>query len=266
MPNDSVIIKIDGSVSVADFRVVVSAFADLLLALTAETNVEAVVDWIVSDLRAGSTQITGRGTFGNAEGKATVETVVREYENLSRAAREGRIEAFSIPVREAMQSITSVINGKIRRILMSTLDTPDLVAIENRLEEVDSVDAHSTRKEPRPYARAAIKGQIVTLDDKHGVYFTLQEAYTQRHIRCWPGKKQRSNLGRFWEAKTWIIVEGTYMRYGNSPSLTHITDIVELPDAEKGSWRQAIGAAPRGPGAQDISSADAVRKVRDGEA
>ena len=149
---------------------------------------------------------------------------------------------------------------------MGTPDAPEIGRIESPLEEVEYAAAKVIPAQPRPYARAAVKGKIVTLDKKHALYFTLQEAYTERHIRCWPGKEHRAKLGRYFDEGTWIIVEGTFMRYGDKPSLSHITDVVELPRADQGGWRQAIGAAPRGPDAQNISSADAVRKVRDAEA
>lgn len=266
MPKDRVTFKADGIVSVADFRTMVDGFADLMLSLTAETNPDAAVDWMIDELRAGSAAITSRGIYGNVEGRATMEVVVDKYKSLAVDACESRIGQYSPPVREAMEKITGVINGRIPRLFMGTPEEPEFAKIESPIED----DQHNVAKSlppraPRPYARAAVKGQIVTLDEKRSLYFTLQEAYTQRHIRCWPGKEFREKLGEYWAERTWIIVEGTFMRYGDSPSITGITEIAELPHADRGDWRQAVGAAPRGPEAQSISSAEAVRKVRDGE-
>ena len=61
MPKDAVRIKIDGTVSVADFRTIVNGFADLMTALTAETNSEAAVDWVISGLESGSAVLVSRG-------------------------------------------------------------------------------------------------------------------------------------------------------------------------------------------------------------
>jgi hypothetical protein len=266
LAKDSVILKLDGKVSVADFRTVVDAFSDLLMTLTAETNAEAAVDWLLSDLRSGSATLTSRGLFANVEGEHTIDIVVGRYEDLARAAGDGTIDKFSDGVQKAMRSLTSVVNGKIPRVFMGTPDEPELGKIERPIETVEDVNAAQKVIEPRPYNRAAIKGQIVSLDQKHGIYFTLQEAYSYRYVRCYPGKEHRTNLGNYWENRTWVIVEGTYIRYGDIPTMTQITDVVPLPDGAKGGWRAAIGAAPREPQAGEISSADAVRKVRDGQA
>jgi len=266
MPKDSVILKLDGKVSVADFRTAVDAFSDLLMTLTAETNAEAAVDWLVSDLKSGSAVLSSRGLFANAEGENTIRLVVGKYEDLAVAATSGTLDRFSDSVRRAMKSLTSVVNGKIPRVFMGTPEHPELGRIERPIELAEDTTGQKAVVEPKPYSRAAIKGQIVMLDQKHSVYFTLQEAYSYRYVRCYPGKEHRENLGKYWENKTWVIVEGTYMRYGDSPTVTQITDIVALPDGVKGGWRSAVGVAPRGPQSGDISSADAVRKVRDGQA
>jgi hypothetical protein len=265
MPTDSVIIKVDGQVSVADFRTVVDAFADLMLTLTAETDANAVVDWIVSDLSAGSAVLTSKGTFGNPSGQAVVQKVVGKYEELARSAPAGSFDRFSDRVRQAMQSLTSVVNGKIPRLIMGTPDSPELGKLEQRFEEVIGETTQQGAIGPRPHTRAAVKGQIMTLDRKQGLYFTLQEAYGYQYVRCYPNEEYREKVAEYWAKKTWVIVEGTYARFGDKPTMTRISDIIALPDVEKGGWREAVGAAPRGSKASNISSADAVRKVRDGQ-
>ena len=60
--------------------------------------------------------------------------------------------------------------------------------------------------------------------------FTLLEAYTHRLIRCYPRPTDRPKLGEYWSEKTWIIVEGYLLCvYGDHPTISAITDIVELP-------------------------------------
>jgi hypothetical protein len=265
MAKDSVIIKIDGKVTVADFRTVIDAFTDLMLTLTAEANGDAAVEWVVSDLRFGSATIESRAVAGSPEDRETADLVVTRYEALLHAVNRGQIDRFSDPVREAMQAITSVVNGQIPRILMGTPDDPAIAKLDRRLGELPPAEQTVEEAAPRPRTRSAVKGQIVTLDDKRGTNFTLQDAYTQRHVRCYPGKEHRSNLGTYWERKTWVVVEGLYTRYEGKATLTQITDISPLPGGIRGGWRQAVGAAPRSADAQNISSADAVRRVRDAE-
>jgi hypothetical protein len=267
MAKDTVILKVDGNVSVADFRTVVNAFVDLLFTLTAETNAEAPVDWVVDDLRGGSATIVSRALFGNAEGESTVTTVVEKYQRLAVQAHAGRIDEFSDRVIDAMHAMTSVVNGRIPQILMGTPDEPEPLTVTRLHKLADAEEVAPVEIEPRPYSFTAIKGQVVTLDKKHGTYFTLQQSYTGRHIRCYPKRDAkgdlREKLGRYWAEGTVVIVEGRFTRYGSSPTITEIRQILELPPGEPGGWRKAVGAAPRPAGSSDISAAEAVRRVRD---
>lgn len=265
MQNDKVIIKIDGKVSVADFRTVVDAFCDLMITLTAETNSEAAVEWMIADLRASSALLESRGITGNQESEHTVELVIGKYEALAKSAGEGRLERYSDPVQLAVRSISSVINGKIPRILMGTPDRPEIGTLDKRIEAIDAAQAKAIFG-PRNDTRTAVKGQVVLLDQKQTTYFTLREAYGYNLIRCYPSEEHRANLGRYWSDKTWIIVEGTMRRAGDMRTLTQITDIVEMPPEQKGGWRTAVGASPRIADSSSMSAVEAVRKVRDGQA
>lgn len=269
MASDTVILKAEGIVSAADFRVIVDAFTDLIAALTAETNASAAIEWMIDDLRGGSATIVSRAISGNRESEHTAELVVAKWENVAVAANKGALNRFSDRVRGPVQAMSSVINGRIPRLLLGTPEHPTLGSIDRALFD-DVVPDTSLAIVPgvhRLNSRAAVKGQVVTLDDKRSTYFTLQEAYSLQSIRCYPTKEEhRAKLGEYWTKKTWVIVEGTYSRYGGVPTIVGITDIVPLPDDEKGGWRQAVGAAPRRPDAQDITSAEAVRRVRDGKA
>jgi hypothetical protein len=270
MAEDSVVIKLDGKVSAADFRTVVDAFVDLMYALTAEAGAGAAVEWFISDLSGGSARIVSRAEAGNAEGEYTRDRVVDRYKEVALDAAEGRLSRYSDRIRENVRTITSVVNGKIPRVLMGTPEQPELGKIDRPIppeeaeQAVEPTMVEKSPVEPRSYTRAAVKGRIVLLEDKQGISFTLQEAYGGRYIRCYPGDRFRELLGECWKKKnTSIIVEGRYVRYGTHPTLTEITDIVPLPEGTKGGWRQAVGAAPRDPDSQNISSAEAVRRVRD---
>jgi hypothetical protein len=122
----------------------------------------------------------------------------------------------------------------------------DQWAIERRLGDDDGEDPGDP--EPirlRRISRSAVKGQIVTLDQKRVPYFTLREAYTRRHIRCYPDASRKNDLGAYWSSGRWIIVEGTFARHAQPPTLTDITNIVALEQVQEGSWREAIGCSPR---------------------
>lgn len=268
MAKDTIALKLDGNVSLADFSTVVDAFSQLIATLTQETNPDVSIDWNITEMEAGSATIISRGFFGaNQEAMHTVDAVVEKYEHLGRDAERGNLEGYSIFVRERMEQLTSVVNGRIPRVRMGVSKNDWIATIERRLSDETQEVGFKISDLPilRTSARSAIRGQIVTADDKQAVYFTLAEAHTRRFIRCYPGAQWREKIGTFWTTKEYIIVEGTFSRYSNKPTLTNITDIVGMGDVDPDGWREAIGCVPREPDALNLTAAEAVRRVRDAE-
>ena len=136
MTKDSIALKIDGKVSLADFRTVVDAFSELIQTLTQETNPDVTIEWTITDLEGGSATIVSRGFFGgNLEAETAVAAVVEKYQNLGRDAEAGSIDGYSVFVQERMQRITSVVNGRIPRILRGTGKTDWSAAVSHRITE-----------------------------------------------------------------------------------------------------------------------------------
>jgi hypothetical protein len=261
MAKDTVTLKADGVVSIADFHVVVGVMADVLDALTAEaTSNTKTVEWVIDRLKAGSAVVVGRGLAETHRAAGAVEEVVKRYDRLARKAHEGRLDEFSEPIQAAVRKLADLVNGKITQISMKAGDEPVEWAINPspKSQERAGVDV-------RRYARSAVTGQIVTLDEKHALYFTLREAHTGRLIRCYPGRSYKQDISGYWASSTWVIVEGTFSRYTVPPTMYDVTEIVPLESAPRGSWRDAAGCAPRDPDGTSMSSADAVRRVRDGD-
>lgn len=115
----------------------------------------------------------------------------------------------------------------------------------------------------KDFVRTALRGKIVNLTDKKGLCFTLEEQRTKRQVRCYPPHDKRKAIGSYWADKRWIIVEGTFKRHSNKGIMKQITDIVPI-DFIDGTWRDAIGIAPRPKDRADMTSEGAVRKLRDG--
>jgi hypothetical protein len=263
MARDAIKLKVNGKVRVEEFRAVVEAWCDLVTAIAVENGAIERVDWIISHLEAGSAIIETRGLADGPDAEKAVEASIDEYDAVAVAAQEGRLEQFREPIQRAMTDLRSVVNGRIPNIVMITPGRERVV--ERSLEEPGEGGGEVAHVTLRRQTRSAIKGRIRTLDDKQGTYFTLEEAYTRRTIRCYPAAEFKERLGHYWASETWVIVEGTFTRYNEKPTLIHITDIVPLEAMEPESWRQAIGSAPRNPKGSKMTSAEAVRKVRDGE-
>jgi hypothetical protein len=265
MPNDTAIIKADGVVTIAQLRVVVDALLNVLTTLTEEaTSNPGAVEWVVEGLKGGSAKITARGLPGTFNAKNAIGLVIQRYERLARQAHDGVITEFPPSVQDAVKQLVELVDGKVTKVSLGTDDhewgiNPAAIAGLGEAPEI----AHKVGMDVSRYARSAVKGQIVTLDEKNALYFTLREAHTGQLIRCYPEKRHKKELSEYFGTGNWVIVEGTFSRYTTPATMHHITDIVPIGVGKKGTWREAIGCAPRHPDGQDISSADAVRRIRD---
>ena len=275
MADVTVSIKAGGQVTADDLRVAAGTIADLLAALMREAGSDVPVDWVVDKLEAGSAMIRLRPLFASAAGAVLAAAVAQQYDQVGEAASQGRIDGFSPAVQEPLRRAARLVKGPLTSVELGagekatpwTIDPTIAIGEDVAPEGIDvgmAADAvfHT-------YVRTAIKGKIVTLGDKRNTYFTLRRAYTGENVQCYPDGDDvalRSRLSELWRAKAWVLVEGTYNQRTDKPTLHFITDVVPLPPAMPGGWRQAVGAAPRDPAGSTISAADAVRKVRDGEA
>lgn len=255
MARDTIMFRLDGDVSLADFRKAVGAFHDLVEQFTEQAAPNSPpVDWVVSDLRGGSATIEVRGR-GEQE---VVEEVVENVEEVGRFAATNSYEVwhdYPRPIRESVAAMFAMLNGRI----------PSAQLGSSRIEQPVAVEPPDNFKVfKRQSERTSLKGKIVTLDKKRGTYFTLREAFTNRLVRCWPERSLSAKLGDYWENEEWVLVEGDENSFTNKPTLTNISEIIPLGPGKKGGWRCVFGISPRGPGDSDLSAANLVRKARDG--
>ena len=275
MANDVVSIKADGPVTLADLVNAAAALSDLMAAITREAGSDAPVDWLVADLRPGSATVVSRPAFGTVAGKALAALAVSRFEQIARNAHLGRIEGYPPTIQEPLRRAARLLNERVTDVRLGSGVDDESYSIDRSLAEQDQEDDAEQPEYTalRPFVRTSIKGQVVLLDAKKGVYFTLRRAGTGEYVRCYPRQPDaalREQLSNLWKRQAWVIVEGTYTQRRRNrdwiPTLHHITDMVELPAPEPGGWRRAVGVAPRKAGGSDMTAAEAVRKVRDGEA
>lgn len=254
--------RLEGVVSLEDFRTAVNAFASLIDMLTDQADPNAPIEWDIKTLRAGSAFVQVSGTSETAEGELAVEEVRRDYSRIAEIAARRQMSDWAgipRPIREQVAMLTGMLNGRVPRAAMGTNNDEWIVEAPISVEPPTLIQDIEDRKRQR----TSIRGQVVTLDDKRATYFTLKEAFTRRMVRCWPESKYRAMLGEYWSTQAWIVVEGSYNTFTEKPTMTDITDIIPLGAAPPEGWKQAFGIAPRKTGGVQGTSADVVRKVRD---
>lgn len=257
MDRDTITLSLDGEVSLEHFRTAIHSLCELVTLLTEQAIPDAKVEWIVSDLRAGSATVAIRGEPASEEAAAAVADVVESMDEIGRNAAQRSYEVWTgypRAIREHVSTMFGMLNGRVPRAKLGNWV----------IEEPVAVDPPETPARPSVRERLALRGKIVTLDNKRGTYFTLKEAFTDRLIRCWPEPRFRDQLAEYWKTGVWVLVEGYYNTFTNKPTLTEISEIMPLGKAESGGWRRAFGISPRGPGDSKKSVPDLVRKVRDG--
>ena len=270
MSTDIVTIKASGPVSLDDLRVLAASIADLTAALTREAAGAVPIDWRVTGLQYGSAKITARGVPAKLAAIALVASITSRFDDVARAANRGAITGFSPAVQEPIRRAARLINGPVEAVLLGAGDDTAPWPIDHSLADAtdESDDTADDAADLHAYVRTAVKGQVVTLDDKRQLYFTLRRAHTGELVRCYPDRSNvelRKRLSEYWSTGAWVFVEGTYNQQAPTPTLYFITDVIPLPTARRGAWREAAGVAPRPADRGDLSVADAVEGARDAD-
>lgn len=266
MANETVKLKLDGEVSLRDFYTATQALLNLLDEFTAEASSDSAIDWIVTDLEDGSALIECTGIAETEDAASVREFVVVAYDGLATDMALGTLDDYSPRIRNSARELSSVINGRIPRILMSTGDDePKSISVHiepEELEPEENIAAPAPDIQFKKFLRTTVKGEVVLASKAKRHYFTLKQAHTGHQLRCY-AKPDLWHIAYdcLGKANQFVLVEGMFNT--DRKVMTDIKAIVPMPPSSQGGWRLAIGSAPAPDGS--ISTHDAIRKVRDGD-
>src|ERR1700728_1666935 len=102
MAKNTLRIKLDGEVSLADLRTVIDAFNDLIVALSDEAAAGQPILWEIEDLKSGSAVITTRGVFQDESGREAVESVISEYDRIAESVATDQPGFLSARTRDSI--------------------------------------------------------------------------------------------------------------------------------------------------------------------
>lgn len=252
MARDTVTLALDGDVPLKLFARAVGDFSELVNALSDEVA-GADVQWVVDDLQIGSTVATVRGESEEVE---AVERIVVAYAAVGRALQRAEPIPYSPRVVKHARAITSILNGTIPSI---RFETPDEDAtIYSPLGEP------ATRSARTVTAYGAVEGRIETLTRRKGLRFTLYDTLNDKAVSCYLQEKQDELMRGAWGRRA--IVEGWVGRdaaTGRPLTIRRVSHVEILSEVESGAYRRARGVVPLG--ADGLSAAEAIRRVRDAE-
>lgn len=256
----TVTFALDGEVTLAEFSKAVERLRRLMDRLGKDAAESRQIEWIIVGLDAGSATATLEGT---APPDVDVLPVIRAYEDVGKALESGQpIRGRSLGVKRAARQIANLVGGRITAIRFETADTgaiiraarPASAAEGARVQELQPVEVHP--------AYGSVRGRIETVARRGGLRFTLYELNTDRAVGCYLAPEFESIMREMWGRLA--IVEGVVSRdpfTGDPVTVRQVSRVVQLPERQPGSWREAIGAAPALPGS--ISPEAAIRRGRD---
>jgi hypothetical protein len=262
MANDSLTLVLNGEVSLTTYVQALQGLKELIDSLQSEIQPEAKIDWLVDDLEKGSAIATFRGDAVKGKDRKVVEKVVLGFEDVGRWLQNGTQLKHSEHVAKAAQKIVSVIEGPIQsvRFVTEALDA-DVYKKSGKLGVV-TVNQPITPLISR-VSHGSVRGKVQTISNRNGLRFTLYDAYDDRPILCFIAPGNEDVMKNAWGKLA--IVEGMIRRdatSGKPTTIREIRNVVVLK--QSGSYRDAIGAAPRRK--RDLLSPEqAIRRMRDAE-
>ncbi len=252
MSNDSITLALDGEVQIKDFASAMDGFRKLIAALTRAVGGRQSVEWIITNLDAGSATVTARGESRSLE---TVEHIAQGYLTVGRALRERERVPYSSRVSNPADKLINLLDGRISSIRFETVEADVIIRSEAASEYV-SAPALVT-------AYGAIEGVVQALSMRRGLRFTLYDTIFDKAVSCYLKEGRESIMRDAWGRRA--IVEGTVARDSDTVravSVRQVSAVEIMRDPEPGSYRHARAISPRRPD-DGLLPEDRIRRLRD---
>ena len=258
MVKDTLTLALNGDISLQDFSEAIRDFYEIVNGLKNDVAKEASIEWLITDLEAGSAIATIRGIAHEESHMESIEKVINAYLDLGESIQKERPVNYSQPVKSAAKRLFSLINGRIKSVRFETEDkdveifaAPSKITIGMPLITLSEGNFGSVR------------GRIQSMTNRGQLRFTLYDLIDDRAISCYlaPGSEDimRESWGKL------AMVEGLIRRdpeTGRATTVRGVKDIRLIPEYKEGEWREAIGVALNF--LESDLPEDVIRRARDG--
>lgn len=250
MAKNTLTLKLQGSVPLAEFAEAMGHFSALVEALTDDVGGTTDVEWEISKLEAGSATavIIGRSPYEDV-----IEKVVQAYEIIGSAIKGNKPIPYSENIAKEARSITGLLNGKITAVEFVTD------------EMISTIDKPFIYDEPlqREYSFGSISGTVETLSKRGKMRFVLYDSMFDRAVTCYLKHGQEQFMLDAWDKR--VFVAGQVYREpltGRPTDVREINYIQVLPENQT-DFMSLAGIIPWSSG--DENPEEAIRRLRDAE-
>jgi len=249
-------IALDGEVTPRDLAKAAKAFATLLETITQEVAPGVQLEWVISDLRPGSSVLTAECRSYTPADAQKARKVVERGERFGEDMqhRNGHVSKTSA-IREVEQEFRSLTGERLLRVRM-----------ESPLRDYVLAGLPTTPDEIQPGNKVAfgsVRGRVQAMNSHGSLRFTLYDVNEDKAVSCYlvEGADSEQMMLGLWGKL--VEVEGLITRDGASGKPHSVREIegVTAIETTRGGWRGSIGAAPGFLG--DERSEDIIRRARD---
>ena len=245
MAGNTLTFEMGGKVNIRQFHEGIDRFHRLVSALT---DLQTGVTWVVGDLQAGSAMITLQG---ESDIPSKVEKIVQDYDNIGRALELHEALSYRPRVNQAAESI-KLFAQSVEYIRFGTA-SKDYTILGDGITPLHRALSVSI---------GAVSGRVQTLSSRGGLRFNLYDTIHDKAVACYLQTGQEELMREAWGRRA--RVSGRVSREsdtGRPVAIRQILDVEILEDAGQGSYRLARGAVPLAPGSE--MPEEVIRRLRD---
>lgn len=246
-------IALDGEVTARDLAVSAHAFAKLLDLIAATEAPGIPLEWIISDLRPGSSATTASCIALDPGARPWIPKVIAGGQRFA-AAMEREEMTMPPPLQEVADDLRSLVKvrGRLIRVRFESPDNDYVLVGPRRTADV----THQVKQ----VAFGSVRGRVQAMSNHGSLRFTLYDINDGKGVSCYLGDDgEEDTLLGLWDKL--VEVEGFVRRdpdTGRPLTVRKIAGITALRDGL--NWRRGLGSLQGFLG--DESSEDVIRRAR----
>jgi len=258
MADNTVTFILDGSVPLDSFAKGVSAFSELVFALSENVS-KTPVRWVINDLQFSSAMATASGEGNTLD----IGNVVAAYVNVGLSLVNKSPIGYGNKVARAANRIFDI---GVERVRFETATREAIIPLRQVaiLESLESPSHGLELVRNRKPAFGGIRGRIQTLSSRGGLRFTLFDIHQDKAVSCYFEEGKQNIVRDLWGRLA--IVEGVVTRdpiTGRPLTIREVNEITPFSEpSQNQDYELALGVSPSKSG---MSAEEAIRRIRDAQ-